>query len=346
MSEHHEMRLELHRNAASGLDPSDIAGIRAGVLRASANLVAMAGRLESELLFVGNGYTDSTKTAGLADLGQEALLAATLRSYGDATECFRRFRRGEIAIDKHRVAAVLELVPGEPDRWWRALRRVGTGAAQVGVFHSEWEEREGEGLEALEEDLHEWIDVSKVEVGGMNRELRPTPPADDIRMAIAMATGDLPAHPCEVGMLLGNMIDADLLANGLKCILIFAFRPGLIERWEIRGKVNCTLEDLVRAVAAQGPVDAMAVVHPAVVNMPDGVTRRCFVAMVERNGRMGHRLLPLEFEAGGVRGLDPILRDAGPVPSGGAWIGVKPTVDIDMHAVGPVEIVPGAVAEG
>ena len=90
----------------------------------------------------------------------------------------------------------------------------------------------------------------------------------------------------------------------------------------------------------------MAVVHPAVVDMPDGVRRRCFVTMVERNGRIGHRILPLEFEDGKASALPPMLRDAGPVPEGGAWIGVKPTVEVDLHAMGPVEMGTGEVAEG
>ena len=346
MPEHHEMRLELQRTAQAGLDPEDVEGVRAGMMRATGDAVAMLGRLESEMIFVGKGFTDSTKTAGMVDLGQEALLAAMLRSYGDGTEGFRRFRRGEIAMEGRRVAVVLELTAGEPDRWWRAIRRIGTGNAQVGVFHSEWEESAGEGFDGLEEDLHEWIDVSKVEVGEMRREMKPNAPAEDIRMAIALVQGDLPSHPCEVGHVLGNMLDTDLVANGLKCVLVFAFRPGLIERWEIRGKLNCSLEDMVRAIAAQGPVDAMAVVHPAVVAMPDGVTRRCFVTMVERNGRMGHRLLPLEYEGSVTTALAPILRDAGPVPDGGAWIGVKPSVDIDMRSLGPVEVGPGEIAEG
>jgi hypothetical protein len=344
VSEQQHLRLSLQREPAAGIDAGDVAGLRAAILRSTADVFSMNGRLAGELLFFGEGWTDTARTDGAVELGQEAVLAMMLRSYGEP-EVLRRFRRGEFVSGGQRFLGVAELVPGTPDTWWRAIRRVGTGAANVGVFHDEWSEGEGTTLDALEEELHEWVDASKVEVTHMHRELQPQAPSEDLRMAIAEVSGTLPDHPCEVAYVLGGMLDAELLRPGPKCLLVFAFRPDTLERWEVRGKLGCPVEDLARAIAAQGPVEAMAVVHPAVVDMADGVRRRCFVTMVERKGRVGHRILPLEFDGKVARALEPKFRDVGEVPPGTGWIGVPPTVILDLTAVGPVEVAEGELPE-
>jgi hypothetical protein len=96
------------------------------------------------------------------------------------------------------------------------------------------------------------------------------------------------------------------------------------------------IDDFARGIAAQGPTEAMAFLTPAVIEI-GGVTRRCFKMLVERAGRVGQLVMPLENKDGKIAGGPLKFRDEGPVPPGGRWNGVPPEREVSLTVAGPVD---------
>lgn len=104
---------------------------------------------------------------------------------------------------------------------------------------------------------------------------------------------------------------------------MFAVREGSLERWELGGKLTVSTDDLIRGIAAQAPTEAMAFLTPSVIEL-GGLTRRCDRMLVERAGRVGQFVLPVETKDGKIQSAELKYHDEGRVPAGGQWIGVAP----------------------
>jgi hypothetical protein len=328
---------KLQRAPTFDLDLNDFPGLRASILDQTSDLFSISGHLVGELLFFAPDQLFTGQIEGIAEPGQESILALILHKQGEDT-VKRRFRRGEIAIPtedgRRRAVALLELLPD--NRWWVAWRLVGTGQLEVGVWHGEWQYSEGQGIETLLEPLQEWIDMEKAELVSMEQTEFQHGGGDDIRMAIAEAKGTLPDDPRAIAQFIGKLLDKELLAKGLNYLLIFAFRPNMMERWEVRGQLSCPMEDLIRAIAAFGEeAQAVAVVHPAVVDLQDGVRYRCFTTVVEHKGQLGHRLLPFTMENGQPTPLKDLYQ-LHPIPEGGQWLGVPPAGTVTLFPKAPM----------
>ncbi len=340
----HHFHLEGERRPLFG-DARDLAGVRDLVLTNAANEVALTGRLRSAFVYVLDGNQEHMPVDKAEDLGKETILAGLFRNLAQRNGVLRAFRQGERRVEVdgrgRRAAAVLELDMATGG-WWLASRLFGTGEASVGVFHGEWEEREGAALDELDEPFREWLDAgtSTIEIKGQAVEPGP---GEDIRCA-TIPWPAVPPDPPGVGVQLAQAFFPEFLAKPLDCLIVFALRPGSLERWELRGKLSLTVDDLARGIAAQGPTEAMALLTPSVIEL-GGVTRRCLRMLVERAGRLGQLVMPLEIRDGKIVGGGELkYRDEGPVPAGGQWIGVAPEREVNLNVVGPVDA--GEVPEG
>lgn len=348
MSEERQFQLKLERCPLS-VDASDLQGLREALRSRASDTAALTGALSNELLFAGPGYLETMDIKSLLDDDQQHFTAAFLRRYEGDGQVKRRFRQGvahfRIEGTLRRVVVLLECTSDEPLCWWHTWRIFGVNAAQVGVWHGPWNEEQGQGVEALREELREWVDVGEAELLAQQRTLQENPASEDIRMAVMEFRGELPEDPREIASILGQHLDSEIVAHGLPRLLILAFRPSVLERWEISGKQRVSLDELIRAIACQSPVLAMAIVHPSVVEMTNGEKYRSVTILVERDGRRGQRVLPLRVHEGKGQAGKPVFEDRGTVPPEHRWIGVPPKVDIGLVALGPLEMPMGTIGE-
>ncbi|MCK6530442.1 hypothetical protein L6R50_23755 [Myxococcota bacterium] len=334
-------------------DCSAVEGLRKGVMSGVEDAFALAGACPFSLLFFGDGFHENMVLKSAIDPGEEAMLAAAIHQFASRPEVRRAFRIGEVLVSDGdgrltRALAAVERVAPEGDGpvgWWAAWRRVGTGEANVGVFREDWHQATGAGWDSMPEGLGEWLDPGTASIEKMGQEVTGPGPQPEIRMGMMSVNGELPEHPCEVAQVLGNLFDAELLQRKPGGWWVYAARPGTLERYEVSGPLPCPLDDLLRSIAAQGPVDAMAVTHPAVVNTPEG-SHRGYVTVVERRGRKGLRIRPMVPAGQDFEWKDPVFQDHGPVGEAGLWIGVPPPPEVNLSVLGPVGSGGAVVPEG
>ncbi len=304
----------------------------------------MTGRLRPALVFAREGSCEQLSLEKAEEIGNERLIAALFMDLARREGVVRAFRQGERRVEVdgrgRRALGVLEYEV-ESGKWWLAFRLIGTGEASVGVFHGEWKESEGEGLEALDEDFREWLDAGTATIETRREELTASA-GEDIRCATA-PWGELPPDVLSVAIHLAQTFFPELLQQPLNYLLVLVYRPGSLDRWELRGKLSLPIDDMIRGIAAQGPTEAVALVTPNVVEL-GGVNQRCYRLLVERGGHVGELILPLSTKDGALQGGEMKYRDAGPVPAGGMWIGVKPEREVNLTAMGPVD--GGEIPEG
>lgn len=336
MSDEHEFHLEGDRRPLYG-DVRDIAALRGWAKTNADNEVALTGRLRSAFAYVMEGASEHLPIDKAEDIGKEAVVAALFRDLARRDGVVRAFRQGErhVEVDGRgrRAAAIIE-VDLTDGRWWLAWRLFGTGEASVGVFHGEWQEREGATLDELDEPFREWIDAGTATTETKGLSVTPGT-GDDIRCA-TIPWPPLPPDPAGVGVQIAQAFFPEFLQRPLDYLILFACRDGSLERWELRGKLSLTIDDFARGIAAQGPTEAMAFLTPSVIEI-GGVTQRCYKMLVERAGRVGQFMMPLEIKDGKITGGQLKYRDEGPVPAGGQWIGVAPEREVSLTIAGAVD---------
>lgn len=331
----HHFQLEGDRRPLYG-DVRDVPALRAWARTNAENEVAMTGRLRPALVYTMEAAFEHMPLDKAEDIGNERLIAALFLNLARRDGILRAFRQGERRVEAdgrgRRAAAILEydLADG---RWWLAWRLVGTGEASVGVFHGDWIEREGTTLDELDEPFREWLDAGTATIETKGQSVTPGP-GEDIRCATT-PWPLLPPDPAGVGVQIAQAFIPEFLQRHLDYLLVFVCRDGCLDRWDLRGKLSLPLDDLIRGIAAQAPAEAIALLSPAVIEI-DGVTRRCYRLLVERAGRIGQLVLPLDIKDGKIQGGEMKFRDEGPVPPGGHWIGVAPAREMNLTVLGPV----------
>jgi len=351
-AETRRLNFQMQRAPWTG-DCSAVDGLREGVMSGVEDGFTLAGACPLSLLSFGDGFQERVFLASTVELGEEGLVAAAFHLLASRPEVRRAFRIGEVLVDDGegglvRALAALERVAAlddAPVSWWAAWRRVGTGEAGVGVFREDWHQATGIGWDTTPEGLSEWLDPGPATIENMGQQVTGPVPGPEIQMGMVAIEGELPEHPCEVAHVLGNLFDEELLRRQPIGWWIYAARPGALERYEVSGSLPCPLDDLIRAIAAQGPVDAVAVTHPAVLNTPDG-NHRAYATVVERRGRKGIRIRPMVPDGSGLTWKAPVFQDHGPVGDAGLWIGVPPPDAVSLSALGPVGMRRGDVPEG
>ncbi len=335
----HRLRVQIQRHKDPAIDPSDVEKIREGLLDDLSGSVALTGAAPALFFYYSPGVAELMQLGHAAkDPEQEGVLAAALHQFGGREGVQRAFRQGEALLPDEggrlrRAACLLEVLEGE--RWWLAWRFFGQGEGGVGVQYGDWLRDRGEGWSELPEALRGWVDPGRLELKDFQHEETPTaPPMPDIQTAMGPWPYGLPESLAETAEVIGRLLDQEVQRQGLDALVVMIVRGEMIERWEIRGQLPCELDDMVRAFAGTGePPEAVALLHPCTVKMPDGKVLRAVAAAVERGGRLATRLLPLSFppEKGGLPvALAPMIVEQRERDPGACWIGVAPTAEINL----------------
>ena len=346
---------------------NDPPSLRAHVLKHVELEFQHRGKLDPKITFYGDGFVDEGDLKPLLDAGDDEVLARMFEVLATRKEVVCGFREGELLLRKdgtlRRALAVIQPSfpapedgaihtleaagePGRPLQWWLATRWVGEGNGAIGIFLSEWELTEGHGFDSLPEQVAEWVNPGRSAIERFEmREQPDTPVQPEIRSGVMELQSDPPKHARGMAELAGQISDAEILAEGLKCLLLFTLRGQQVERWEWRGPLGCTPDDLLRNVATHAQAEAVAWVHVGIVN-EDGKEHRALIAQAEMKGERAIRYIPLHFDEKGRAKALPGKVAVAPVPPGGGWIGVKPEVDLGLQTVGPEPWSGGPVGEG
>jgi hypothetical protein len=328
MPEAHEIRFQLRQLPLFDLDVADPRAVRDWRLRCIVDEVQMTGALPTRMVLVGQGVQRIGDLPPKLEADAEIQYAAMFRMCATQPEIARAYREGEISVPgpddtRVRVAVCLEYAH-DTHRWWLAQRRVGTGAASVGVFHGEWEEREGEGLDALDDALREWVDTTGVDLGASSQVLTPKEDVPDVLLGVFELPEVPPPDPKVYAQIVGDALDPQL-RDGLPLgISILTFQGRRVEHVFLEGQIALPLDDLIRAFAARASADAVAVRMVDVIQLGQE-SYRAVLCSVEAAGRLYIRAVALQFGPDGrPSGYQPLERDGGPVPPEGLWLGVPP----------------------
>ena len=331
--EHFEFNLQLRRTAIS-VDVEDLAAVRAWLRNSVDDRVTAIGGMPDHLFLMEPGAVVEGALSARIELGQEALLVQAARHLGGPA-VRHRFRAREVLVPTEqgarRAVVILQQHP-EHTGWWCTWCRVGTNDQGLGVWYGEWDEQEGQGPEDAPEWLRELVDGAKAEVASTHNQEGATPPRVDLRMAIAPPVPGLPEDPRAIAHALHQGLDAELLSDGLKKVLIYIFRPDALERWEVGELLGVTLDEVVRTACHQSPTVAVAVVHGCVVNLDDGRRLKGIATVVERGGLMSRRILPLERGPQGIRALPPLYSP--PAAPTDPWLERPPSRDLGLVPIG------------
>lgn len=320
------LQLQLQQQPLFDLDPHDAAAARAWRLRRIEHEVTLTGALPPRMVLVGVGVQRLGHLEPRLEPDLELQHAALFSLAAQQPDVVRAFREGELTVEegdgRYRVVVTLEYAHAT-GRWWTAQRRVGTNQVAVGVFHGEWREREGVGLEALDERLREWVDTGGIQLGEATHELTPDPTIPELLCGIATLNAQPPPDAKVYAEIVGGMVDPELaqrLPTGLE---VFAFVGLEVHHFLVRGALPFPIDDLVRAIAARGPADAVALRYPGVAEI-DGESHRAVFCAVECAGRRHDRVVALALEQGRPVALRAFHHDVGPVGPEGCWLGVAP----------------------
>ncbi len=165
--------------------------------------------------------------------------------------------------------------------------------------------------------------------------------AEQSGIDVRMGTGEIPFVAPESAdtllELVGGMLYSQIAAEGgLDCDVVVALTGKQFQLWEVRGRLPCSFDDLVRAVAYDTEADAVAVFQPEKGPGADvHIVARCEVGQ----HRAAQRLVMERREGRVVRSRIELLEDR----AGSRWLGVSPDTAIELKALetpqiwGPVD---------
>lgn len=223
MAEQHLLHFNLEQHPLFDLDVHDAAATRDWRKRSIEQEVMLTGQLPLRMVHVGVGVQRIGKLELRLEPKIELEHAAVFLMVSRQPDIVRSYREGEITVEeadgKYRAVVTLEYAH-PTGRWWTARRRVGTNQVSVGVFHGDWVETEGEGLEALEERLREWVDTTGVELGDSHQELTPNDTMPEILCGVSTLNAQPPLQAQVFADIVGNMVDKQLVnqyRSGSRC---------------------------------------------------------------------------------------------------------------------------------
>lgn len=343
--ERRRFEVEVTRRPLSALDSADDEAVRAFLLACAEEQIRHTGGAAAGFRFF-TADTHEWAETGAPDPGDERFHATCFRQLGQRPGVVRRVREGEarvaIAGSHRRAAVVLEWQP-PGDAWWLAWRLIGEREGQVGVFFGDWVVSQGTGVETLPEPFREWLEGEPVESARVSHRPGELNPGELLFGATRMAA-PAPDDPVAVLDLMAPLANREILENGLRGLQVFAFEGVVAEHYLFLGRLDGTLDDVVRNVASRGNPDAVVVVFAGVAAV-GGEDRRSVMAVVElRDGRRAHRVIPVVWDAAGNVHLPRAwTRPLPPAEPGDRWLGVPPALRFDLS---PLPLAGGPIAEG
>ncbi len=293
--------------------------------------VLLGGGQPERLLLCLPGLVMHAPLRGVAPLGQEGYLVALHRELGGA-EAWARFRVGEARVPSgegglRRAALCLQLW-SDSARWKARIRPFGTNTQRLGVWHGDWEELEGQGLDDAPDWLRERLDSGEYAI--RSRPLgEPEPASGEMEMALEIlpaVSTPLPEDPREILVALHGAIDREILAKGLPHPWLFIVRPEHVERWHLINLGGLPLDELVRKLCQQDAALGMVVVNNGVATLPDGSSNRAIISLGEVRRRQSRRIA--RFDADGSA-FHPAVFSA-PVEVERSWVEDPPLVDFEL----------------
>lgn len=323
------------------LAPDDAEARRQWQQRLAETQVLHEGRLAHEaVLVLADGSQLLVPLAGLLESGRSNHAAALLFQLLTRPDAVAAIRRGEALLlgpggAPTRVACLLELTSGEDGEVhaWCALRAVGEGEGGTGALLDSWHTEAGP-LAHLHPALEDWVDAKGASLDITEGQTVVQTATPEIEMELIFRNDGEPAPTTPAGFAdeVGMLTDAAIVREGMPWLRVFAFRGDCVEDWRVRGELPCSLDDLVRNVAAWSSPDAIALLAPGVVTCPDGVNRRGAFTLVEHHGQRYERVLPIHFAPDGTRSAPHALcRERDPVEGPDGWLGVAPSHDLGLH---------------
>lgn len=346
--EQRKLDFPLTRSPLQGVDVADRKAVRDWLLKMTEQRVRHEGSLKPRFRYL-TVDKDEALDVGEPEIGDEPFHTMFFHQLGGRPEIRRRFREGELRVkvgESHRRAAVLlEHVPVDGvDHWWLAWRLMGEREGKVGVFHGEWVITEGVGTDTVPEPFREWLHrAGEVTHSELTETPTEIPPAD-VLFGTAPLPAPVPQDPVQVVEIVGQLTDAEIARTGLQGLQVIAFRGLTSEQYIVRGQLGCPVDDLIRHIALQGEIDAIALLFPGVVNL-DGVDTRSLITIAEvKDGRRGQRVVPIKWRQDGSIEASRVWTRQMPTPEPAhRWIGVKPETEVDMF---PMPLAGRATPEG
>ena len=341
MSRTLHFQLQLTRTPLGHLGLSSQGDIRQWLQRGLVEQVVSTGHCQEVMRFLGDDFQDFL--AADEDLGEGRDEAGTVifRRLAEREDIRRSFREGQIRLfeDGHwrRATCLLELTDPLQERWWVAWR-VFQSRDGAGIFSGPWMTLEGQGVRQLPSSLRLWLDCEHATVEYLQTELQPVQvPAPRIQVGFADLEGELPVSNRALAAWLGQRLDPEILSDGLDGFLAFFFRPGSIERWEVRGVLPCRVKDFLRTVARQGEIHGVALVQPCVAEMQDRHYPGYSIT-VQRGPWKTVRILPVAKGGAMAQPLAPVYPGSALVVPDDDWLGVPPEVSLDLQPESAVGI--------
>ena len=337
MAEQDLIDVPLRKRPTLGRDLADAAAVREGLKAEIDKEVGRSGGIQPALRRLTSEWEEDLDLSQLLRDEPSDLGASLLRHQAERPSTRRCFRIGEVDVRSAggagRAAGLLEFMParrlGQSEGWWLAYRLLGPGRDTA--FLGDWHEEQGEKVGDLEPPFLDWLATG---IPGKMRARVAAATAEPVRPQIHAEAGDTPIEPPpdarSAAFWAGVMIRDRAIRGEFRHVSAVVFRDGTVEQWEFRSADRISLDDMLRNVTALGSVDAVALIHPAEAEGPDGDPRKAISVGAECRGRGWLAVWHLVPGEGGEVDVPLVFeKDLGEVGDRG-WIDVEPSVGLDL----------------
>jgi len=270
-------------------------------------------------------------------------LACLFTDMGQDPEVYRRFRTGELSMQTEggawqRAACVLEVLSvdeeGLAQDWWLSYRHFGLRPKGGGRLFEHWLELQGTGWEELPEPFQAWVLEDTSARDSMDSEsLAMAVPRPSVRVTFPPMPGPQPRTGWQHALTAVRVVQDLFTAGALRCHAVVVFYGRTVERWEVNGGTEDSIDDIARIIAAYSAPHAVVVLRrAAVVDRGSGhaTAGQALWVDVELRGRGTRLAWPADPRTGEVDWEPMTIEDLGTLDERG-WIKVSPSTHIEFE---------------